>query len=354
MDSNKELSGFLFLPNQYLATLSKFKLHKIRQFIKLRIFYRIDRKILIYLIFVVVSTVFWFLNKLNNEYNTIIEYPIRYTQLPKNKILVNELPQKLKLNVSAYGYDLIFYKISPAPFPIVLNLESFDANLESPKVSNFKLLTRYAREEISNQLPNNINVLDILPDTLVFQFDNMVDKKVPVKANLTLSFAPQCMQNGPVIFKPDSLLVSGPTSLIDTIQAVYTKPQSFTKLDKTFQRTLYLEEITNLKTEKKKVQATIPIAKFTEASFDVPIVPVNVPDTLELITFPRNVRISGLISLADYEMIKAEDFRVQADYNEIETLIGQKMPVQVIVAPSNVRNVTFFPPSVEFILEKKP
>lgn len=333
--------------------MSKFNLHKIRQFIKLRIFYRIDRKILIYLIFVAVSTVFWFLNKLNNEYTTVIEYPIRYTQLPKNKILVSELPQKLKLNVSAYGYDLIFYKISPAPFPIVLNMESFDANLESPKTSSFKLLTRYAREEISNQLPKNINVLDILPDTLIFQFDNLLDKKVPVKANLNLGFAPQSMQDGPVVFNPDSILVSGPARLIDTLQAIYTKAQTIKKLDKTIQRTLYLEEIANLRTEKKKVQATIPIAKFTEASFDVAIVPVNVPDTLELITFPRSVRISGLVSLKDYDKIKAGDFRVQADYNEIVTLIGQKMPVQVIVAPSNVRNVTFFPPSVEFILEKK-
>jgi hypothetical protein len=294
------------------------------------------------------------LNKLNNEYNSTIEYPIRYAQLPKNKILVNTLPKMLKLNVNAFGYDLLFYKISPAPFPIVLNLEDFGLKNASENLKNFKLVTRYAREEISNQLPNEINVLDILPDTILFQFANVVDKKVPIKENVRLTYAPQCLLNGTITFKPDCVIVSGPNTLIDTLQAFYTKFQSFDKLEKTIQRNIALRELPNLSTDKKRVVVTIPIAKFTETEFEVPISTVNVPDSLNLITFPRMVNVSGLVSLSEFDKIKTSDFRVQVDYLQIDNLIGIKLPLKLEWAPSNVRNVAFYPQSVEFILEKKP
>lgn len=330
------------------------KLHKINQYIRIKILTRIDRKVLVYLVFVGISTVFWFLNKLDNEYNSTIEYPVRYSQLPKNKILVNELPKNLKLSVSAYGYDLLIYKISPAPFPIVLNLEDFGLKNASDNLKNFKLITRYARDEISNQLPNEINVLDILPDTITFQFANVIDKKVPVHENLHLTYAPQCLQNGPITFTPDSVIVSGPNTLIDTLQAFYTKFQSFDNLDKSLQRNIALREIPNLNTNKKRVVVNIPIAKFTEASFDVPVIPVNVPDSLELITFPGSIKVSGLISLSEFDKVKSSDFRVEADYLNIDNLIGVKVPLNLILAPSNMRDVDYYPSSVEFILEKKP
>ncbi len=329
-------------------------LKKIVRYFKIRYLHRIDKKILIYLIFVAISTIFWVLNKLDNEYTSSIDYPVRFTELPKNKILANELPKNLKLNVTAYGYDLLIYKISPTPFPIVLSLEKFGMTNTSANIKSFKLITRYAREEISNQLSNNITILDILPDTIVFQFANVVEKKIPVKHNLELSFATQCMLNGKITFTPDSITVKGPNTILDTLQAIYVEPIPLINLNKKIQKSLMLEEILNLTTDKKKVLATIPVAKFTEAEFEVSISAINEPDSLQLITFPRLVKVSGLVSLADYEKIKSDDFRIYANYNDIKALIGIKLPLHLEFAPSNIHNVSFYPPSVEYILEKKP
>ena len=80
--------------------------YKIKESIDNKIFKRIDRKILVYLVFVGVSTIFWFLNELNNNFNTTVDYPIRFTHLPKNKILTNELPRNLQLNRKAAGLNL--------------------------------------------------------------------------------------------------------------------------------------------------------------------------------------------------------------------------------------------------------
>ncbi len=73
---------------------------------------KMDRKLIIFLFFVVLSTIFWFLNQLEDEYVTDISLPVHYTNFPSDKILVNELPDHLDLRVRAFGYKLLEYKIS--------------------------------------------------------------------------------------------------------------------------------------------------------------------------------------------------------------------------------------------------
>lgn len=332
--------------------MEKLFFEKIKDFIEIKILSRIDQKILVYLIFVGIATVFWFFNKLGNNFTTTISYPVRYANMPRNKVLVNDLPQNLKLNVNALGYKLLIYKLSPPPYPVVINLEDYLNQINNPNFKQFKLQTRYTREEINEQMPNNIEVLDILPDTISFQFANIIEKKVPIKAHVQLSFDQQCMLNGAITFKPDSVTVKGPHTIIDTLSGIYNKYQSFSGLNKPLQRNVALQEIKKIKIDKKRVVMTLPVSKFTETSFRVPITPVNVPDSLDLKTFPRYVKVSGLVALNDYDKINANDFRFEVDYMDIEKLLGQKLGVKLIVAPSNIKSVNYHPESVEFILEK--
>lgn len=328
-------------------------LQKIKQYIVTNIINRIDQKILVYLIFVGIATVFWFFNKLGNNFNATIEYPVRYANLPKNKVLVNELPRNLKLNVNAYGYKLLIYKLSPAPYPVVINLKDYNEQINNPNVKQFKLQTRYTREEINEQMPNDIEVLDILPDTISFQFANIIEKKVAVKPNVKLSFDQQCMLYGEITFQPDSVIAKGPHTILDTLTGATIRFQSFSDLNKPLQRNVALVEIDKVKFDKKRVVMTLPISKFTEFNFEVPITPVHVPDTLDLKTFPRYIKVAGLVALQDYDKINASDFRFEVDYMEIEKLLGQKLGVQLILAPTNVKSINYYPQSVEFILEKR-
>lgn len=332
--------------------MEKITFEKIKEFLKNKIFNRIDQKILVYLIFVGIATVFWFFNKLGNNFTTTISYPVRYANLPKNKVLVNDLPKNLKLNVNAYGYKLLIYKLSPAPYPVVINIEDYISQINNPNVKQFKLQTRYTREEINEQMPNDIEVLDILPDTISFKFANIVEKKVAVKANVSLSFDQQCMLNGPITFQPDSVVVKGAHTLLDTLSGVYNRYQSFSGLNKPLQRNVALQEIKKLKIDKKRVVMKLPVSKFTETTYSVPIIPVNVPDSLDLKTFPRYVKVSGLVSLNEYDKINAGDFRLEVDYLDIEKLLGQKLGVQLILAPKNIKSIKYYPDNVEFILEK--
>jgi hypothetical protein len=96
----------------------------------------------------------------------------------------------------------------------------------------------------------------------------------------------------------------------------------------------------------------LPVSKFTEAYFEVPIETINVPDSLELKTFPRIARLTFLISLNKYDKIKPNDFRVEVDFNDIEKMLGQKLPIKLTFSPKAAHSVKYHPENVEFILEK--
>ncbi len=329
-------------------------IHKLKQLLNKKIFQRIDRKILVYMVFVAISAVFWLLNELSNDYTTTINYPVRFTNVPKNKILVSDLPKKLTLNVKAYGYTLVRYKLSPAAFPVVINLKEFGNNIATPSVKQFRLQTRTIRQTIGKQMPNDIEVLDIYPDTILFQFANIIEKKVPIKANVKMEFEDECMLSGNIYFKPDSIIVKGPNTLIDTLSGIYGKFQKFDGLSKPLQRNIGLKEIHKLSFEKKRVVMYLPVSKFTQANFEVTIQTKNLPDTLELKTFPRLAKVTCLVALDEYDKVDRKDFKIDVDYNDIENLLSNKLGLNLEFAPSNVTNVTYFPESVEFIIDKKP
>lgn len=314
---------------------------------------RIDRRIFIYLLFVVIATVFWLLNELSGNYTASLNYPVKFTNLPQNKILVNDLPKKLNLNVNGHGFTLLRYKLSPATYPIIINMEEYGNNFGKQSVKQFRLQTRFIRETVGRQIPSEIEVIDILPDTIVFQFANIVSKKVPIKPNLRLEFDDQCMVNGDITFSPETIVVTGPSTIIDTLSAVYTKNIKINGLNKTIERNVTLKEIKNIEFEKIRVVMTLPVSIFTQANFEIPVQTKNVPDSLDIKTFPRIVKLTCLIALSDYDKVQAKDFVVVADYNNVADLLGNKLGLKLELAPKNVKLVTFFPESVEFILDKK-
>ena len=330
-----------------------FSIKNIQELYQKKIAKKIDKKILVYLVFVGFATVFWFLNKLTNEFNATVNYPVKYRNLPKNKVLVSELPKKLKLHVNAYGYSLLKYKISPVPFPVIINLKDYQQHLTREDVLQFTIHTRQIKSDINEQLGKDIDLLDVLPDTISFRFANIVSELVAVAPDAELEFDPQCMLEGKISFLPDSIVVKGPQTTLDTLKYVYTKKQKFKHLNKPMERNVALVEIENLKFAKKRVIMKLPVSKFTEAYLEVKINTINVPDSLKLITFPQKTKVNYMVSLSNYDKISADDFIFEVDYFDIEKLLGQKLSIKTKYQTTKVSSASISPNIVEYIIENK-
>ncbi len=310
-----------------------------------------QQKILLFLFFVVLSTIFWIIRSLNEEYEADILYPVKYGGMPENKVLLSEPTDRLKLRVKAVGRTILSHKYSYFLRPLKFDVSSYSLNTIGTDSSY--ILTKTAKEALAQEL-DDIQILDISPDTLFFRFTEMITKKVGIKHNILnfpRIFAKQYMFNGNISYVPDSIIVSGPNSILDTLNCVYTEPITINNLNDSLVRTYLLERIGQVVFSRKKVKLVIPADKFTELSYLVNINHMNVPDSLVLKTFPNSVRITCRVTLSYYDRVKPEMFEPYVDYNDIETSISSKLKILLKDVPEYVHSLTLYPPSVEFLIE---
>ncbi|UCG27222.1 MAG: hypothetical protein JSV24_09625 [Bacteroidales bacterium] len=314
---------------------------------------KFDRKLIVFLFFLLLSTIFWLLNELSKNSTTTITYPVMYTNLPRDKVLVREMPSRFDLLIEAPGFTLLKYTLSNRLVPLVFDLNAYSPRILSNASSEkYFILTSSARERIGRQLRSDVRILAILPDSLIMEFGDIVSKTVPVIPDLNIEFSKQYMLSGEIMTTPDSIIVSGPDVIIDTLRQVYTKHLDINQMNQTETRDVSIESIKNVTFSHKKVDVTIPIEQFTEAVLEVPIEKLHVPDSLVLKTFPGTITLACMVSLSNYDKLSPHLFRAVVDYEGIENNLSNKLKVSITKAPDYIRSVRFHPVNVEFIIEK--
>ena len=208
------------------------------------------------------------------------------------------------------------------------------------------------KDKISNQLTSEIQIINVSPDTLFFEFADIISKKVAVIPDLEINFEKQFMLKGKIETKPDSIVIIGPHTILDTINYVKTKYQSLSNINQSIKRNITIENIKNVTYEQKRVLVSIPVEQFTEASLKVYIAVINLPDSLVLKTFPGYLTISYLVGLSDYEKVKPYLFKAVVDYNSIGNNMSNKLKVAIVKFPDYIASLKFYPKNVEYIIEK--
>ena len=86
---------------------------------------KINKKLLIYLFFLVISIALWYLNALSKDYTTFVQYKVQYENFPKGKALISELPEKLSLKVKGLGFSVLKHKLLAYTRSIAIPIDNF-------------------------------------------------------------------------------------------------------------------------------------------------------------------------------------------------------------------------------------
>lgn len=312
---------------------------------------RIDRNIITYLICVVIATILWFLNALNKDYTAVISYPVKYVNLPQGKHLTAELPTTLSLEVRAKGFALLGHSISTSFLPITFNVNTYSNHLlEKEDVFEYTVNTNEIKDKISNQLNTEIKLLDISPTTIEFKFAQSITKMVAIRPVVNYTLKRQYILNK-ITATPDSIPVSGPANIMDTLQYVPTLPIVLKELGKSVTREADLADVSGCTFDDTPVKLDLEVEQFTEARKTVRLEAVNVPDSLYLRLFPDNINLTYDVGLSNYDKISNSDFRFYVDYKQ--TVLSSLLDIKVGKVPPYIKNLVYTPQKVEYILEKK-
>lgn len=308
---------------------------------------------MIFFVCLVIATVLWFVNVLGKSFETEVSMPINYVNLPKNKVLINAPPSALQVRIEAHGFTLLRNRLRLSLYPVNFNLKTFISHSEgTPDNSNYQLASSKFLNYISKQIGSEITIIDISPDTLYFEFDQVVEQKKAVRADFQMTFANQFFQYDSLLFLPDSVTIRGPKSVLDTMVFVKTEKRRFKGLNVTTKREVSLALDGQLEAFPKKVLVTIPVSVYSEYNDRVPISVKNLPEDVALITFPGMVQVSCQVAVPFYGNINTSSFIFAVDYNDV--LSGkQTLNVELINAPHAIRKLNFSPNEVEYIIQNK-
>lgn len=313
---------------------------------------QVNKNLLIFLFFLAVSSVSWLLTQLNQNFTTDIECRLDFTDLPGNKALAVETSPHITLNVTGHGYTLLWYKLNPLiRMPFSLQMIGIQSGMNGGSY-RYWLLSRQIKERLQPDFGPDILINSSTPDTLFIELCEKVSRKLPVRPGLDLRFARQYMLCGPMECLPDSVVASGPRTMVDTMQAVYTSYFRTRPLDDTLEMDIPLSHPGNISLSQNFVRVVVCAEKFTEAELIVPVSPLNLPEGIHLKTFPAEVKMTYRVGLSHFKEMQADLFTFTVDYRDALKDGHSRIPVSLSRHPQWVDGIKFLPKEVDFILEK--
>jgi hypothetical protein len=156
-----------------------------------------------------------------------------------------------------------------------------------------------------------------------------------------------------MVIKPDSITISGPGTLIDTVNSINTISVRLDRLANAYTSSIGLGEIPQVGFSHRRVTLTIPVEKYTEAELSKSLKVINLPDTLRLILLPRTVTLKCNVPISRYKDLFEDDIVMPyVDFRDSYQQSGNKLRIQVETQPYAVRVVDIEPKFVDFIIER--
>jgi len=134
----------------------------------------INRDVAVFAFFLFISFIFWYLNSLGKEIEAGINYRVKYTNLPKERIINEDLPTDLNLFMKGPGYSILKLKISGRKAPLIIDISKVSyKRATGSKSMNYYIVTSGLTKSLNVQMRSGCEITSIKPDTLFFTLDRV-------------------------------------------------------------------------------------------------------------------------------------------------------------------------------------
>lgn len=263
--------------------------------------------------FLFFAVVIWIFVQFSKQYNEVIDIPVSYINIPPDKLLSPDNPKALKLRMEENGFKIAWFSL----FPPTLYVDVSNTMEQNGSLLYF---IDENRTEILSQLNIDFEDSQFVKEVLAIHFQKKKEKKLPVISKIEVNFAAGYSAKENLKIYPDSVKVSGPDELLDTLTRLNTHLLTLQKVNEDLEGKIKLDTIglTKLTVYTPEIQYKLDVEKFTEGSVEVPIELINVPEGLNVVIFPKHTLLFYQVVLEDYNKVNASDFRVVADFSKIQ------------------------------------
>ena len=296
-----------------------------------------------FLLFVLISFSFWTSTKLSKEYQLVQPFFVKWTEVPKGIILIDD-PAKIDLTINASGIEILWYRLFKGELEV--SLKEFDFS-SSDIVLNFK--ENYF--SIQEQLLNASKLIQISPSLYNLKYSRMSSKWVNIAPQTSIQLRPGYLGEEKIKVMPDSVLVYGPKSILDTLKKIQTLDFKASDVHKVIDQKIGFKSISGLKFENNQTRLYWPVLQYSEKTLKITIKIINLPSGVKIKLFPPQVLLRVTLPLSLVSTLEEADFSIAVDYNDIENK-PSVLELKLLKQPSSVKKTIWDPKSVNYLIRK--
>lgn len=302
-------------------------------------------KILTFLLFLLISSLLWFLIKLTKEYTTQTTFAVVYTEAPVNK-WVSTTDQRVNLSFVADGFVTLHHNMVRQPNRVIeIPLNEVPYRLEGGNTYSYG--SQYVAERVADWLGVPAGNVTVNDDKQYFNMEDLQQKDLPVRVPLEVKPQRQFLVYGDPIVEPAIITVYGPKSVLDTMESVATIPFSATNANATMTKALPIDYCGDaLKGAEATVQVTVQVEQYTETTVEVP---VTINDPLQVRLFPETMSVKCLVPMRDFATLSPASFQVLADTAQLHHR-QPLLDIRLVKVPDHVQVLKTEPDQVEYLI----
>jgi len=290
---------------------------------------------------------------MSDEYVSELKFPVEYTNEPSDKLLTRA-NDNISVRLRAKGGDIFSLKFFSGRDPIKVNLRQAEIK-KSRYFDKYYVNTNAITEVLSKSFDFPHDIISIDPDTLFLEFEDIITKSLPVRPVIDINCKAQFQVYDSLVIIPDIINVSGPSSIIDTLEFIYSESKSFSDVDKNLETMIPLSFPVlddKISYSENEVKLIIPIEKYTESSIDLPVFGSSNESGSSVKTFPETVQLTYQVAIKDYNLVKADMFHLSVIYDSEKDKTKSFLKVKVDKSPDFIKITRINPDRLEFLIQK--
>ena len=309
-------------------------------------FFKLNRELLVFSIFLLVAIIFWFIQTFKNTTSVSLDYRLQLNGIPNSLVYTSEVPERIKVRLYGRGFNVLKLLFSSSNDRVV----EVDYSLMKDTSKALIIDSDIWKRSFSKVLPSGVSVNEQSIQTIEIFYSSAEQKKLPVIFKGKMTTAKDYVV-GDIILKPEYVDVYAPVNVYDTITVINTNQIELNNLEDTLDIQLKLNPPMGVKCIPDTVHAKICVDLQSTKQISVPIYTLNSPQNIVLKPFPMTATVTYQVSASKYNSIKDTEFNAVIDYLTIKENDTQ-CKVNLTAIPEGVSNVRYSPHNVEFVIEQ--
>jgi len=291
---------------------------------------------------IVFSIILWGTIALSEDYYSNIEIPLRITDFPIGYTIATDVPKNMTIKLKGSGWKLFSLNAGQdVNYNVSVNGDSGLINIT---------LLEYLTD--NRWVISELEVIDIIPASLTISVERIIEKKVPIVSNLNLDFKAGYGLATNIELNPDSMMVSGPVSVVKNLKELRTKELLLSSLDKKVVQQIGFINLPGTIYGTDFVTVTIDIQRVVDKQFDdINVNVLDVPRNRDVVLLPNKVSIGVRGGIDILGKLNKDQFEAFVFYRQVvlDTL-GNVIPQ--VRLPENTNLLYLKPERLRYIIKK--